>query len=526
MTPLGEMHARAGNLIVNFTHDLPEDQRDIDQIATQLAPYVENQAHLEPGDQQMVRDILQNLEEARVWFNANARPLAGRAQPVAGHAPLGAPPPELLAEEPPQPAQQGILEKIMSCIKRAFEWLKNCCLSLLCCRRTAPQPGPQPGQHRQPHRAGLHLQRRPEPRRNAGAGGAGAGVGAAGAAGGHAGAGAGGAGAGAAGAAGGHVGDGAAGAAGDAGAGAAGAAGGGAEAGAGAAGDAGAGAGAGAAGAAGGGAGAGAAGDAGAAGGADGADGADDAGEELVPIDFVPIVNEMPDRVGDQPPGDFLGTLNQYGAGMGVGINVGTAACSFCALNMLRRLWGALEANKALDNTPQTQNFIDAVVTEGTQIRRLFKPAEVGIDDHVAVADAWEGAFPELQFFAVLEEGGADIVAPEGNGRRTYANEINRFQRWAIRDDNPSHMLGATLLKGPETHVILVDMRNRHNPRYYHSDSHGRGGGPAYVRVFDNPNQFAQHLATVAPYVAGAGDEINRLQIFPYTVAAAEAGGV
>lgn len=383
ISPLAQLHSRAGNLIQLFTHDLPKDQSDIDQVAEEVAPYVANQAHLSPDDQRRVQEILFDLTQARVWYEANARPLGGRAQIARA------------------PAEPGILDKIMNCIKRAFEWLKTFISSILSCRRNTPQ-----SQRRQ--------QVQPELIR--------------------------------------------------------------AEAGA--------------------------------------------IRVAVAPPDYAAIIGALPDRAGNQAVGTFLGTVNQYGAGRGVGINEGTAACAFCALNMLRRLWRTLEANKAFDNAPQTQRFIDTVVQEGVQIRSQFKPDEVGIDDHVSVVDAWEGAFPnEFRFFARLDEAGSMVVGAEGNGRRTYREEINRFHRWATGEDNPQHMIGATFLKGPETHVILVDMRNRLHPRYYHSDSHGQGGGPAYIHVFDHPDRFAAHLAAVAPYVANAGDEINRLQIMPYTVA-------
>ncbi|HSX26148.1 MAG TPA: hypothetical protein VLE89_03985 [Chlamydiales bacterium] len=229
-------------------------------------------------------------------------------------------------------------------------------------------------------------------------------------------------------------------------------------------------------------------------------------------MDWRPILDTLPILTPEatQTRGTFTGTVNQFGAGQQPGGgNNGVAACAFCALNMLRRLWSVVSERRQLADEPNTRNFIDRVIREGVKLRAHYKQGELAINEHVSVADAWEAYFPGL-LFNDLYVATADEVESQDNGARTYRNEIMKLQ--ALK--TPKNMIAAAMIKGPETHLLLID-QDRKNPRFYHFDSHGIKGGPGYIHVSSTPQAFAVHLTQIAPYVPEGG-EANRLQIMPF----------
>ncbi len=228
---------------------------------------------------------------------------------------------------------------------------------------------------------------------------------------------------------------------------------------------------------------------------------------KLAPLDLPARIQALPLLTAGrkQQAGEFFGRWNQFQTGEKKGTqNVGVAACSFCAMNMMKRLWQVVSENRSLGSNRETEFFIRDTVREGVQLRAKYHPDEP-IEDHVAVADVWDANFKEFDF--------AFVQTPDEVEQDAFAT----YQLVAATLTAEAYgIIGATILKGPETHTILIDARNQDDIRYYHSDSHGFRGGPAYVSVFDRQEDFVRHLSETLPFVENGG-EVNRLQVFPYS---------
>lgn len=226
----------------------------------------------------------------------------------------------------------------------------------------------------------------------------------------------------------------------------------------------------------------------------------------MAPLDLQARIQALPllEAGRKQQAGEFFGRWNQFQTGEKKGTkNAGVSACSFCAMNMMKRLWQAVSENRSLDRYRETEFFIRDTVREGVQLRAQYHP-DRPIEDHVAIADVWDANFKEFDF--------TFVQTPDEVQRNSIYTYVMVVQALAAEADG---IIGATLLKGPETHTILIDARDRDAIRYYHSDSHGINGGPAYVAVFDHQMDFIQNLSQTLPFVEGGG-EVNRLQVFPY----------
>lgn len=141
-----------------------------------------------------------------------------------------------------------------------------------------------------------------------------------------------------------------------------------------------------------------------------------------------------------------------------------------CNLEFANAFWDHLQANRNLDQIPA---LIDQTLQNGAE-----KPP---------VGNAGE-LFPRVQ----------GIQIPELGANQNYLEQLNKLDLRAIMNRNQK-MVVCFIVKGEESHLLLVDARTRGQMNYYHYNPQAN---PAYLQAYQNKQAMVDHLNEAVPIVA------------------------
>lgn len=164
--------------------------------------------------------------------------------------------------------------------------------------------------------------------------------------------------------------------------------------------------------------------------------------------------------------GRVLGTLNLHPEDGGVYID-------YCAREFLNTFWDQVGP----DLTPaQIQPLIDQSLRNGVAKLRAQMDQGVEMEDFPRIEEIRIHRFGEVQ---------------------NYAAQLNILHNNALH--NPQNRAAAILIKGDAHHVILVDVRNRRDEKYYHFNPNAV---PIYLQTFGTLEAIANHLNEAIPIEA------------------------
>ena len=142
----------------------------------------------------------------------------------------------------------------------------------------------------------------------------------------------------------------------------------------------------------------------------------------------------------------------------------------YCAREFLNTFWDQVGP----ELTPaQIQPLIDQSLRNGVAKLRAQMNQGIEMEDFPRIEEIPIHRFGEVQ---------------------NYAVQLNTLHHNALH--NPQNRAAAILIKGDAHHVILVDVRNRRDEKYYHYNPHAV---PIYLQTFGTLAGIVNHLNETLP---------------------------